>query len=89
MSIKPAVVVALGAYAFASLTQDSPGRVKLGQVLSIPLSISDPWTFTPQPAALVEGAALLVGALVYTLFNSVMRRDWDVLTEAQDDSLTP
>lgn len=61
MSIKPAVVVALGAYAFASLTQDSPGRVKLGQVLSIPLSISDPWTFTPQPAALVEGAALLVG----------------------------
>ena len=35
------------------------------------------------------GAALLVGALAYTLLNPVMRRDWDVLTEAQDDSLTP
>ena len=61
MSIAPRVIVALGAYAAASLLQQSPGTLKLGHVLSIPLSISDPWTFTPQPAAKVEGAALLIG----------------------------
>lgn len=61
MAIAPRVIVALGAYAAASLLQQSPGSLKLGHVLSIPLSIADPWTFTPQPAAKVEGAALLIG----------------------------
>ena len=35
--------------------------MKLGHLLSVPLAISDPMSFTPSPAATVEGAALLVG----------------------------
>jgi uracil-DNA glycosylase family 4 len=61
MAIGPRVIVALGTYAAASLLQTSPGKMKLGHVLSIPLSIADPWTFTPRPEATVEGAELLIG----------------------------
>jgi hypothetical protein len=32
---------------------------------------------------------LLVAVFAYALVNPVMKRNWDAMTDAQDDTLTP
>lgn len=61
LAIGPRVIVALGAYAAASLMQKTPSSVTMSQVLSVPTSLPRPYDFRPTPAATVEGAALLIG----------------------------
>lgn len=61
MAIAPRVIVALGAFAAGSLMQVSPYSLKMGQEISVPSSLPDPFSFTPRSAMTVEGAALLIG----------------------------
>jgi len=60
IAIAPRVIVALGAYAAGSLMCVSPHALKMGEELSVPLSLPRPFEFTPKPAMTVEGAALLI-----------------------------
>jgi uracil-DNA glycosylase len=60
LAVGPRVVVALGAIAAASLLQRPPSTVKVGDLLSVPTSVADPWKHPVRPCATIEGAAMLV-----------------------------